>query len=237
MKFQSKFSQDETNQAVSLYNSGLSASAVQKQTGMSYGSVIRFVQKLGFKTRTPHEGKMLISKQTERTYDPEGRPLKTCSDCKTPQLETEFNKAKENMDGLKSICNTCRNRKRRENYPNEQQKLIDRQKQSRKNNPKKHRGYDMKKRFGMTWEDFDKRFAEQGFKCAGCGDIESGEKSGSWHIDHDHSCCPLPNRKTCGKCVRGILCKTCNLSLGQVKDSITRLRGLALYLENYHNSL
>ena len=48
-KLHSKFSQEEIEQAVALYNGGMSASAVEKQTGMSYGSVIRSVKKLGFK--------------------------------------------------------------------------------------------------------------------------------------------------------------------------------------------
>lgn len=236
MKFESKFSQEEIEQAVALYNGGMSASAVEKQTGMSYGSVIRSVKKLGFKTRTPHEGKLLISLQTQRTFDIQGRPLKTCSVCKTPQLEVEFNKAKENMDGLKSICNTCRNAKRRENYPQERIKLTQRQRDGRKNDPVRFRGYDIKKRFGLTWEDFDLLFAKQGNKCAGCGATESGEKSGSWHIDHDHDCCPLPKRKTCGKCIRGILCRSCNLTLGNAKDDIDRLRSLATYLDIFNDS-
>lgn len=50
-------------------------------------------------------------------------------------------------------------------------------------------------------------------------------------IDHDHSCCN--SRTSCGKCVRGTVCQHCNRSMGQAKDSIARLRGLADYLERY----
>jgi hypothetical protein len=233
MKFTKKFSDEEIDRAVTLYNSGMSASEVHKTTGMGHGSVVRFVQKRGFKLRTPHEGKVLVSSQLDRIYDSEGRPLKICSKCKTPQLESEFTKAKENMDGLSGVCKTCRGKRRREKYPQERDKLIQKQKDKRKSNPVLFRGYDMKKRFGITWEQFDIMFAAQGNKCAGCGATESGEKSGSWHIDHDHTCCPLPKRKTCGKCIRGILCRSCNLAIGNARDSVDRLRGLANYLESY----
>jgi hypothetical protein len=57
------------------------------------------------------------------------------------------------------------------------------------------------------------------------------------HLDHDHSCCDFKNAQreykgSCGKCVRGWLCHTCNVALGLLNDSIPRLRGLITYLEN-----
>lgn len=51
------------------------------------------------------------------------------------------------------------------------------------------------------------------------------------HIDHDHSCCP--GKGSCGKCVRGILCRNCNVGLGFLKDSIPRLEDAISYLSSY----
>lgn len=35
-------------------------------------------------------------------------------------------------------------------------------------------------------------------------------------IDHDHDCCP--GRQSCGKCVRGVICKQCNAALGTLTE-------------------
>lgn len=56
------------------------------------------------------------------------------------------------------------------------------------------------------------------------------------HMDHDHSCCYPKKFKTsskvsCGKCVRGWLCSSCNKSLGAMQESPERIRGLLDYLE------
>lgn len=40
-------------------------------------------------------------------------------------------------------------------------------------------------------------------------------------VDHDHSCCP--GTKTCGKCVRGILCNRCNSWLGGYEAVVRNL--------------
>ena len=45
------------------------------------------------------------------------------------------------------------------------------------------------------------------------------------HTDHDHSCCPGRDG-SCGKCVRGILCRSCNLILGHYES-----RGLSGWAE------
>lgn len=58
----------------------------------------------------------------------------------------------------------------------------------------------------MRQEDWEVLLAKQGGVCAMCGGQNPNE------VDHDHQCCP--GRDSCGKCVRGILCKKCNWRVG-----------------------
>jgi hypothetical protein len=80
--------------------------------------------------------------------------------------------------------------------------------------------------FGLDDAAFAAMLAEQGGECAACGTTR-----GPWHIDHDHICCP--GSKTCGNCVRAILCASCNCALGFAKDNPATLRALADYLERH----
>lgn len=59
------------------------------------------------------------------------------------------------------------------------------------------------------------------------------------HVDHDHNCCPYDKKfptvtqKSCGECVRGILCSNCNSALGMLKENPRAIRGLLEYLERF----
>ena len=50
-------------------------------------------------------------------------------------------------------------------------------------------------------------------------------------VDHDHNCCPT--QKSCGKCIRALLCSKCNPALGLMCDNPERLRAAAYYIENH----
>lgn len=51
------------------------------------------------------------------------------------------------------------------------------------------------------------------------------------HVDHDHACCP--GAKTCGRCVRGLLCRRCNHAVTEL-DKDRRWATWALdYLAGY----
>lgn len=75
--------------------------------------------------------------------------------------------------------------------------------------------------FSLSTEQLVALFSDA--KCAVCSETRR------LCIDHDHACCP--GDKSCGACVRGVLCTWCNSTLGHAKDSIERLKGLVEYLE------
>jgi hypothetical protein len=73
-------------------------------------------------------------------------------------------------------------------------------------------------RFGITEEEFNQLLGIQGYACGMCRKpFGDGERIS---IDHDHACCPvLPGAvaRSCGKCVRGLLCFRCNTALGYIE--------------------
>ena len=74
------------------------------------------------------------------------------------------------------------------------------------------------RRLGITEAEFNQILEDQGYACAMCFRLfDAGERVCA---DHDHTCCPnqvKATAKTCGKCIRGLLCFRCNTSLGYVE--------------------
>lgn len=86
--------------------------------------------------------------------------------------------------------------------------------------------------YRLTREEYDRLLAEQHHRCAICGSPEPGAEN--WNIDHDHYCCSGDGRRTCGKCVRGIVCASCNRALGLIADSPLIAIAMAGYLLQYY---
>jgi hypothetical protein len=74
----------------------------------------------------------------------------------------------------------------------------------------------LKRTYGITIEQWDQMFLEQGSRCAIC----RCEDASRWHVDHCHTT----------QRVRGILCSHCNLMIGHAKDNIQTLLTAAEYL-------
>jgi hypothetical protein len=64
------------------------------------------------------------------------------------------------------------------------------------------------RQYRLTRDAYKAMLADQGGCCARCKTPLRKDGAGS-NIDHDWECCPRGSR-TCGQCVRGILCPTCN---------------------------
>ncbi len=81
-------------------------------------------------------------------------------------------------------------------------------------------------RKGLTAEKVQELLGIQAGQCAICP-IELAVP----HIDHDHACCP--GTTSCGRCVRGLLCASCNHMLGKARDRPEVLEAAALYLRKF----
>lgn len=81
--------------------------------------------------------------------------------------------------------------------------------------------------YGISAEQYLLLEERQDHKCAICRRNFSDLKKNP-AIDHFHDCCPRGG--SCGKCVRGLLCKDCNTALGLMQDLPERLLEAAQYL-------
>jgi hypothetical protein len=87
-------------------------------------------------------------------------------------------------------------------------------------------------RWSITPEQYDEMAKKQNHRCLICNRHQS-ELTRALAVDHDHSCCPGV-KKSCGKCIRGLLCPYCNLAIGNMKESSELLRKAADYLDAFN---
>jgi hypothetical protein len=75
--------------------------------------------------------------------------------------------------------------------------------------------------FKRTPEWYDQTLATQDGHCALCPYTPTDRRL---QVDHDHTCCPTQGtRKTCGECVRGLLCENCNTDLGRLENWLQQM--------------
>ena len=86
------------------------------------------------------------------------------------------------------------------------------------------------RKHGLVEGQYAEMLAAQGGRCAIC-DTSNPGGHGTWHVDHDHSCCP--QQQGCGGCVRGLLCFSCNILLGVARDDPERLSAAIRYLGRF----
>lgn len=119
-----------------------------------------------------------------------------CSGCKqTKQLDEFYNAGA----GKKSAyCKPC---------TNEYQKTRRREKGLLRT-PEQKRDHNLWRYHHITLEDYRQMFNAQNGRCKLCG-IKAEDELNDLQVDHNHDCCP--NKAwSCGKCIRGLLCGSCN---------------------------
>lgn len=85
-------------------------------------------------------------------------------------------------------------------------------------------------RYNIDPEIIEQKLIEQNNVCAICKmECKSGV---NLSIDHDHTCCP-DKGTSCGKCIRGLLCYTCNMGIGFLQDRKDLMYSSIEYLNLY----
>ncbi len=84
----------------------------------------------------------------------------------------------------------------------------------------------LRRRYGITVEDFEHMLALQGGVCAICKCPEKVEYKRTLSVDHDH---------ITGK-VRGLLCHRCNTALGKLEDNPFYFDAAATYIRQHLGS-
>jgi hypothetical protein len=152
-------------------------------------------------------------------------------------------KTPENMypSGQCKLCGRARDKER-------QAEVVARIVANQKKDPEKHakavrdwaksqtgrisvRATKAKQLYGLSPERYHNMLLDQEGKCKICKIEMTAEshKKNSIAVDHDHMCCS--GARTCGKCVRGMLCSMCNFMLGTANDDPEVLAKAIQYLK------
>ncbi|MBT3737370.1 MAG: hypothetical protein HOG25_22205 [Gammaproteobacteria bacterium] len=139
-----------------------------------------------------------------------GEAVKPCKTCGEEKSLDDFYGAKHNKGGKMNICKTCDNKRRYRN----------------KEDDSKDRNYYYQRKYGITLEDYDRMYKEQGGRCWIC-QVHQIEFETRLCVDHDHA-------KEGKESVRGLLCRECNRGLGTFLDDPERLQQAIRYLEKHN---
>lgn len=130
--------------------------------------------------------------------------MKSCSRCREEKPITGFYRNRSQPDGHSHYCKPCCNEVTR-SHPKASE-------YARRTN--------LKRRYGITVEEFDALLEQQNGGCAVCGEMDHDELGRRLAVDHDHDT----------KRVRGLLCQRCNRAVGLLKDNPELALRMSRYL-------
>lgn len=151
--------------------------------------------------------------------------MKTCTKCLTEKAFSEFYTDQRVKSGTTSWCKECSKQWSREQVLN--------------GDSKRFAFHQKLRRFNLSEDRYDEMVLLQENQCAICKTEDPGFKKGgdgttAFGVDHDHACCP--GRRSCGKCVRSLLCVKCNNGLGCFSDNTEVMDNAIEYLKRWTKS-
>lgn len=146
--------------------------------------------------------------------------LKSCTKCRALKPLSEFYRNRNRGDGYQNYCKVCHRAYAQAHYAGPYRDRALGLMKARQQSGKHYAG-----KFGITVERYWELINAG---CQICGAMKSSDGK-RLAIDHDHACCP--GGRSCGKCVRGALCKTCNTGIALFGESVEKLTAAAVYLK------
>lgn len=137
---------------------------------------------------------------------------KECRVCKVEKPETRsYFRWRNDSNKFRTECIECSEKNKkiyRKNNPDKVKATYKKTYAKRKANGK-HKDSCLRNDFGITLEEYNKMFEEQGGCCKICCKHQSEQKR-ALAVDHCHSS---------GK-IRGLLCNNCNKGIGNLQDNL-----------------
>lgn len=177
------------------------------------------------------------ARQSSRSFDLNA--TRECTKCGVPKPLSDFHADGRFADGHKRSCKACaltaasaRQKARwaagltpEQRDPAVRAKRNSQRNARRQSDPEGTKARTIYSRYRVTERKFAEMLAAQGGVCAMCAGLLAPP-----HVDHDHSCCA--GKRSCGKCVRGLLCGPCNRALGLLRDNPETMERAAVYLRS-----
>jgi hypothetical protein len=162
--------------------------------------------------------------------------VKRCRICGEEKPLSEFYAYAAMRDGYRNECKVCGNAAKAARNKANPQAARDRVRRWREENPEKYaalkkrnaarpakkradRNGHLKRKYGITVEQYEEMFEAQGGVCYICKKPRPEDRT--LHVDHDHAT---------GE-IRGLLCFRCNNALGDFDDDPELLQNAADYLD------
>lgn len=164
--------------------------------------------------------------------------MKRCTKCGVEQPLENFYKAADTRDGRRGDCRSCFAKRAAERHAANPEPGRERARRWQQENPERVRAQRekakadgrraaqdrrtyLKRKYGMTVEQYDEMLAAQDGGCAICG--RPPTPGISLHVDHDHET----------GAIRRLLCFLCNNLLGDAGDDPSLLEKAAAYLRSH----
>lgn len=150
--------------------------------------------------------------------------MKICKRCNISRPLIQFDPHKTAKDGLRGYCKPCRNAAQSLYYQKHKLERRSYDQAYYRRNPDKWRDEQLRRKFGITIENYRIILDQQDGKCLICLRSAADFPGQRWlAVDHCHAT---------GQ-IRGILCHSCNRAVGLFQDNPDLMIKAAQYVQRF----